>query len=185
MRRARPERESGQVIVLILIVLAVLGGGWWMMKSNRDNREREAREFAEEATRRVVLQHDLRYLDVNLSPDAQRQYPPSFRMRMLDYIREAGTPNSPQFKMKGTVRFTDQFFDPTGEFLAQFDYPAGPAYFEVHVSHRGVQWLIDAINWTWQPLAPPPTPTPFVMPTIPPTPSPSPSPSTKPHKKKP
>lgn len=157
-QRSAASRESAQVIVLLLIVLAVLGGGYWFMKSNRDMREKEARDFATEAAKRIVLQRDQRFIDFNLTQKAQMTYPPSWRYRMLEFIREAGTPN-PQFHFtKSEVLFTNQFFDPHGTFIAQFDFPNGPGYFEVHISHPGALWVIDDLNWTWQPPAPTPAP---------------------------
>ncbi len=158
------------------------------MKGYRDNREKEARAFANEAARRIVLQRDQRFIDFNLTQKAQVTYPPSWRYRMLEFIRGAGTPN-PEFHMKGDVVFTNQFFDPQGTFIAQFDYPTGPGYLELHVSHPGALWVIDDLNWTWQPPPPPvPPPTPMLSPAAPlPTASPSASPAAsapKPARKK-
>ncbi len=167
--------ESGSVIVLLLVVLAVLGGGWWYLRSHRTQREAEAAAFVNEVATRLVLKHDVRFLDLHLTPQAQMLYPPSFRMRMMDLIDLPGTPN-PQFHVKGELQFTHQFSDPNGRFIAQFDYPSGPSYLEMQISHPGAMWMIDAINWTWTPPAPTPTPMPVATPTPTPTPRPSPSP---------
>ncbi len=154
-----------------------------MLKSNRDMREKEAWAFANEAARRVVLQQDIRFLDFNLTQKAQMNYPPSWRIRLMANIREPGQPN-PEFQMKGKMHFTNQFFEPAGEFTAQFDFPHGPAYLELHISHPGALWVIDDINWTWPQTPPPPTPTPTpVLTPTPPPPTPTPSPSTSPSRK--
>src|SRR4051812_22698207 len=180
-------REEGSVIILLLVVLAAIGGGYWFMKQNRDMREKEAREFATEATNRIVLQRDQRFIDFNLTQKAQMTYPPSWRYRMLQLINDAGTPNPQWHFTKTEVVFQNQFFEPQGTFVAQFDYPNGPAFFEVHVSHPGALWVIDDLNWTWTPAAPTPTPTIAGMATPLPTaiPPPSPSPTAAARKKKP
>jgi hypothetical protein len=177
---SRGRRENGSVIVLLLVVLAAVGVGWWLLKSSRDRRETEGRAFADQAMQHVVLQRDQRFLDFYLSRQAQQQYPPSFRMRLMDYVREPGNPD-PKYQMKGQVTFTQQFFEPNGTFIGEFAYPTGPAYLEVQISHPGALWQIDAINWTWNPPAPTPTPVPLVSAT--PTPSPTPSPTPTPRKK--
>lgn len=182
-RRALSGRrsESGQVVVLLLVLIAVLAGGWWFMNRNRDMREREAHAFARDIATRLVIQGDTRFLDFNLTQKAQVMYPPSWRMRFFDWIRQQGPPPA-QFQMtKSEVFFQNHFFEPTGHFIAQFDYPPGPAYLEMNISHPGALWVIDSLNWTWTPA---PTPAPTVAPLPPaleavPVPSPSPSPSAK------
>ena len=177
-RRASSSRgEVAQVVLLLVIVLAVIAGGLWFLKRNRDMREREAQAFANEIASKLVYQNDVRFLDRNLTQKAQLMYPPSWRLRIMDYIKTQGPP-PPQFKWtKSEVLFNNYFFDPAGSFIAQFDYPPGPAYLEMQISHPGALWVIDAINWTWTP-APTPAPTPFVpAPEVVPLPSPSPSPS--------
>ncbi len=169
---AAVRRENGSVIILILVVLAALGAGWYLLRSSRDKTQKGGRAFADEVAQRVVLQRDTKFLARALSQKAQMQYPPSFQMRLMDYVREPGVP-SPQYKMKGEVLFTDQFFDPNGTFIAEFAYPTGPAFFEIHISHPAALWQIDDINWTWQRPTPTPTPTPSATPT--PTPSPTPA----------
>jgi hypothetical protein len=180
-RRAFPHRgrESGQVIILVVIVLAVLGGGWWFLKSNRDMRDREARAFANEIVTRLVLQGDTRFLDRNLTQKAQLLYPPSWRMRFFDYIRQQGPPPATFQMTKEEVLFQSYFFEPSATFIAQFNYPNGPAYLEVNISHPGALWVIDSINWTWSPAAPTPTPPPPPAPVEVISPSPTPSASPK------
>jgi hypothetical protein len=184
-RALRRGSESGQVIVLLLVVIAVVAGGWWFFKRNRDMREREAHAYANEIATSVVLQQDARFLDRNLTQKAQLMYPPSWRMRVLDYIRQQGPPPA-QFKWtKADVMFVNQFFEPTGHFIAQFDYPPGPAFLEMNVSHPGAFWAIDSLNWTWTP-APTPTPAPIMpAPVLQPSPGPSPSATPSPPSKAP
>ena len=174
--RRKTNREGGQVIVLLLIVIAVIGGGLWFMKSYRDMREKEAWAFANEAADRIVLKRDQRFLDFSLTQRAQMTYPPSWRMRMLHHVAEPGTPN-PKFNLKGDVAFKNYFFEPSGHFTAQFEYPTGPAFLELHVSHPGALWVIDDINWTWPPQ---PTPTPAAIPAPGTQPAPGAVPGTQP-----
>src|SRR4051794_30183185 len=108
MRSPRLRRgEEASVIILLLVVLAVIGGGYWFMKQNRDMREREALAFATDAANKIVLQRDQRFIDFNLTQKAQMTYPPSFRFRMLELIRNAGTPNPAFHFTKSEVLFTN------------------------------------------------------------------------------
>ncbi len=169
-------RERGQVIVLLLILLAMAGGAWWYATSTRARKEKEAQAFANDVAHRVILQHDTRLLDLTLAPDAKVVYPPSWRERMFEFIRAQGAPLS-EIRLTGEVRFTHHFLDPRGQFRAELDYANGPAYLELNISHPGVLWQIDQINWIWpRPPEPPPTPTPAATPTptpVPPTPAPT------------
>ncbi len=168
MRRAISHRESGQTIVLILIVVAIVLGGWWYLKRARDQREVEAQDFAKEAATRIVLQHDMHFLNTALSQTAQALYPPSWRERMMDRIKEMGAPQS-EMHFKGEVHFNSGYFDPEGEYLAGWNFARGPGSIDIKISHPQLLWQIDGINWTWN-LPPPPTPSPT------PTPTPSPRP---------
>ena len=76
--------------------------------------------------------------------------------------------------MTGDLFFTSRFFDPAGVFRAEIQFPTGPAYLDLKISHPQALWQIDGLNWTWQPPPPPPTPMPS------PTPTPTASPSAKP-----
>ena len=175
--QAMKERESGQTIVLILIALAIIGGGWWFLNSSRASNEKSAWAFANDAATRIVLQQETRFLDRALSPSAQVLYPPSWRERLIAMIRETGTPQS-DMRLRGHVEFVSGFFDPSGEFIAEWKFPNGPASIDLKISHPHQSWQIDGINWTWQP-PPPPTPTPTATPepTAPPEPTATPSPA--------
>ncbi|MEO5722228.1 MAG: hypothetical protein ABIR71_12250 [Chthoniobacterales bacterium] len=158
MRLLNQQRERGSVLVLLFIVLAILGGGfWWLQNANKVS-EAEARTFAREAVTRLVMQFDLRFIDARWSPESQTQYPPSYRERMVYYLREMGTP-TPDFKMEGTVTFTSRFFDPRGQFRAHLKYPARSAEVDIAVSQPRGHWEIDYLNVTWNeaPVAPEPS----------------------------
>ena len=149
MNLAAQRQEKGQAIVMVVILLAILGGGWWYLKSARDQKEREAWAFAQEAAERIIFRGDMRFMDLTLSPEAKVHYMPSWRERLLQRIREQGAPQS-EIHVTGNVEFTHQFLDPQGHFHATVEYVDGPAYLQFTVSHPGVLWQIDTLNWIWQ-----------------------------------
>lgn len=174
--------ERAQVVVLLLIVLAVIGGGYWMLISSRASREEDAFRFAQTAAERLVLQHDMHFLNQTLAPRAQILYPPSWRERFFGYIRDLG-PVQSGIEIEGHVTFTSQFFSPVGVFHGRFNVASGPASVEIHCLHTGVRWEIDGLNLSWtRPPAPtpPPTPIPTATPTATPSPSPTPRKARKP-----
>lgn len=169
MRRRNPSSdENGQVIVLLLILLAMAGGAFWYAKHARAEKEKGARAFATEVSNRVILRGDRRLLDLTLSPKAKLVFPPSWRDRLLDFIRAQGNPLS-EVRVTGDVRFQHYFLDPQGHFRGEVDYANGPAYLELDISRPGVIWQIDQINWVWQ-RPPEPSPTPLPAPIATPTP---------------
>lgn len=161
---SRGRGEDAQVLVLLLIVLAIVGGGLWYLKSARDRKEQDARAFANDLADHVILQGDQRMLDLVLSPDAKLRYPPSWRERMFQHIREQGAPQSPM-QLTGDVSFQNHFFDPTGHFRAQVQYVDGPAILEMIVDQPGVMWEVEELNWIWQPSSYQPAP---IVPSSPP-----------------
>ena len=172
MKKIPGGRERGQVIVLILIVLALIGGGaWWLFTSKRQS-ETDARVFAQQAAERMAIQFDRKFLDQHLGPEAQVQFPPSFRERLLNHLRELGVP-SPQIDLEGKVTFTSRFFEPSGQFRARLMYPEKPAFLDLAVSRPHAHWQIDYLNLTYVPT---PTPTPEPSPALGVTPLPSASP---------
>ncbi|MBA3385146.1 MAG: hypothetical protein H0T95_00725 [Chthoniobacterales bacterium] len=187
MSRQRPQAENGQTLVLLLILIAMAGGALWYVKTSRARKEKEAWAFANDVAHRVILQGDSRILDLTLSGEAKVTYPPSWRQRMLEFIRVQGQPHS-HIRLTGDVQFTNEFLDPQGHFRAELDYENGPAYLELRISHPGVLWQIDHMNWIWQrPPEPVPTPIPAASVTPSPTPTPTPvvpSPSSSKRKKR-
>lgn len=178
MRLARTARIKGEGgIALLVIVLLLLGGIAWWLYSSRHDAERNARIFATEVTKRVVINYDEKYLHVHLGPEAQVTYLRSWRDRLLDRLREFGVPAQP-IDVQGEVAFTSYFFDPKGTFRAQLVYPTMSAQLELGVSRGMTVWQVDMINVTW---TPPPTPTPTPAPTslVTPTPTPTPAPEQK------
>ena len=174
MKKNPSVRQAGQVIVLILIVLALLGGGaWWLFNSKRQS-EGEARAFAQQAAERMALQFDRKFLDQHLGLEAQVQFPPSFRERLLNRLRDLGVP-APQIDLEGKVTFTSRFFEPRGQFRARLMYPEKPAFLDLAVSRPHALWQIDYLNLTYVP-TPTPTPTPSPSPAVGVSPVPSASP---------
>jgi hypothetical protein len=178
MRLARTARVKGEGgVALLVIVLLILGGIAWLGYSSRRGAEKDARIFATEVIKRATVNYDGKFLHIHLSPDAQIQYPTSWRDRILDQLRGFGVPAQP-VDVQGDVTFTSYLFDPKGTFRAQLNYPAMSAKLELDVSRKMSLWQIETFNLTWNP---PPGATPTPTPT--PLPTPSPTPDQK-HKRK-
>lgn len=178
MRLARTARRKGEGgIAFLVIILLILGGIAWWLYSTRQNAEKGIRTFAAEFTKRTVVNHDGRYLNLYLSPGAQAQYLPSWRDRLIERLREFGVPAEP-IQIDGDVSFTSQFFDPHGLFRAQLKYPTTSAQLELGISRGMTMWQVDTVDLTWTP-PPVPTPTPGVGPEASPTPTPTPTPEPK------
>ncbi len=169
-RRQHP--ASGQVLVLLVILLAIMGGGYWYMNQSKQANEKAARAFAQEAATRIVMQQDDRFLAFAIAPESQITYPPSWRYRLFSRLHDLGAP-APPIELDGRVTFTSGFFEPRGDFHAKINFPEGPAFLDLQVSHPRALWQIDAINLIWTPKVEP-TPSPTPEPSLQPTPSPTP-----------
>jgi hypothetical protein len=143
-------RERGEGLVIVIILLALLGGGYWYLVSSRRNTEKEAWAFGREVAERIAIKQDTQFINQNLSPQAQVAFPPSWRERLFQNIREHGAINGP-INLTGQVRFTSHFFEPRGVFRAQLNFPEMPAYLDIAVTANGGPWQIDALNLTWTP----------------------------------
>ena len=152
-------RARGQAIVLLIILLAILGGGYWWLVDSARKSEAEARAFARDTVTRMAIQFDRKFVDSHFASEAQVQFPPSFRERMLYNLRELGVPAA-DFEMDGQVMYTSHFFDPRGQFRAPLKYPTKSAELDVAVSQPHGWWQIDNLNLTWNagPAAPVPAP---------------------------
>lgn len=161
LRHQQLRRRAAESFVLILIVLALVGGAlgylWW----SKENNEKAARQFAEDAAERILRQQDEHFLDVRLSPEAQVTYPPSWRSRLFGHLRELGSPEK-NFELTGNTAFTSFFFEPKGMFRLKAHYQSNPApaTLSLGVSHPQALWQIDYINLIWTPLRPAPAPAP-------------------------
>jgi hypothetical protein len=146
-RRLTHLEETSEGLVLVIVILAILGGACWYLFSSRRTVEKEASIYARDVAEHIVLQRDARFIDVNLSPKAQVEMPPSFRERILTQIRELGVPDK-QINITGKVTFVSYFFEPKGSFRAQINFPATPAYLDIAVSPSHGPWQIDSLNLT-------------------------------------
>ncbi|HEY2615383.1 MAG TPA: hypothetical protein VGI42_06710 [Chthoniobacterales bacterium] len=182
MKLARTGRIKGEGgIALLVIVLLLLGGIVWWLYSSRRDAERNGRAFANDVIKRVALNYDEKYLHVHLSPEAQVSYLKSWRDRLIDRLRELGTPAQP-IELTGSMYFSSYFFDPKGTFRAELKYPTTSAYMDLGISRGMTVWRVDMINLTWTP-PPTPTPTPTPTPVATPTPTPAPELKSKPKRK--
>jgi hypothetical protein len=180
VRLAQHSRIKAEGLGILLIVLAILGGGVWFLYSSRADSEKDARAFATEVTRKVVMDYDDKFLEHRFSPHARSMYSLMWRNRMFQYLREFG-PLAKPLETKGDVLFTSQFFDPRGTFRTELIYPTLTASLDVTVSKGMTSWQVEEINLVWNP---PPAPTPTPSPVMTPSPTPSPTPEQKPRQKR-
>src|SRR6267378_8473440 len=83
---------SGQGLVIVIILLAVIGAGLWYLYSNKATTDREARDFAREAVKRLAVDHDRQYLETHLGPQAKLDLPPLQRDYMIQRFTQFGVP---------------------------------------------------------------------------------------------
>lgn len=142
---------GGEAVVLLLLVLVIIAGIAWWLFSSRGGSEADARSFARELAARLATHHDRKFLNAQLSRQAEVQYPPSFRDRLLERLQRLGVAQGP-FELKGRVMFVSHFFSPTAEFRIQLNYPnAPPAFLDVGMSRAQMRWQLDYLNLTYEP----------------------------------
>lgn len=149
-RRGEHMNRWGEGLVLVIVIMAVLSGVAWYLYSSRRNSEIEAWAYAREIAEHIALQRDARFIDFNLSSQAQIDFPPSFRERILTKLAELGPPDK-RINLTGKVTFSSYFFEPHGSFRAEVGFPNGRAYLDMAVSPSRGPWQIDALNLTWNP----------------------------------
>ena len=167
-RNSHRKGEGGFGIWIIL--LALLAGGLWFLYSSRAEAERKAREFAEQVVQTLAVKYDVRFLNDHMSPQAQVNYIPSWRDRMVGFLKGFG-PMSKPIATKGNVTFSSVFFDPRGTFQSELTYPTMTAKLNLTVSRGMNAWQVEEIELVWNP---PPTPAPAAQVTPSPTPTPEP-----------
>ena len=140
---------SGQGLVVVFILLAVVGAGLWYLYSNKTTTDREARVFAREAIKRLVVDHDLKYLSEHLGPQAKMDNPPSQQQYMIQRFTQFGVPEQP-IKIDENVTWESYFFEPRGYFTAHLNYPGQGATLQIATSHPVSRWQLDNITFTTQ-----------------------------------
>ena len=155
-------RSSGQVVVILIIVLVLLGIGYWWLNSTKQEMAGEGKQFANEATQKIVVQHDINFFASHLSPQARMNFPVSAQQEFMNEIVQMGAPAT-AIDLQGQIEFQSQFFEPHGSFHARINYPAKYADFDLIISHPVGRWQIDTIAFVKQaeqfapaPAAPPP-----------------------------
>src|SRR5205823_12424151 len=151
-------RSSGQVVVILIIVLVLLGIGYWWLNSTKEEMAREGTQFANEATQKIVVQHDINFFNSRLSPQARMNFPVSAQQEFMNEIVKLGAPVRP-VDVQGKIEFQSQFFEPHGSFHSRIYYPARYAEMDLTISHPVGRWQIDEIAFIpqrEQPAPPPP-----------------------------
>src|ERR1051326_3400863 len=151
---------SGEGFLPIVIVLVLLlGGGLWYLTSNKNATDREAREFARDAIKRLTVDHDRRLLDDRLSPQAKLDMPPSQRDYFIQRLTQFGVPQQP-IQTEENISFEGpwifKFFEPNGIFTAHLNYPGQGAMLQMATSHPVSRWQIDNVTFTTQRQTAPP-----------------------------
>jgi hypothetical protein len=141
---------SGQGLVVVFILLAVIGAGLWYLYSNKATTDREARAFAREAVKRLVVDHDLKYLSDHLGPQAKLDNPPSQQQYIIQRFTQFGVPTQP-IQIDENVTWESYFFEPRGYFTAHLNYPAQGATLQIATSHPVSRWQLDNITFVTQP----------------------------------
>src|SRR5436189_5351597 len=127
-------RSSGQVVVILIIVLVLLGIGYWWLNSTKEEMAREGKQFANEATQKIVVQHDIIFFDSHLSPQARMNFPVSAQQEFMNEIVQMGAPVG-AIDLQVQMEFQSQFFEPHGAFHTRINYAARYADFDLSISH--------------------------------------------------
>jgi hypothetical protein len=181
MKRGHNSHRRGEGgLAIWIILLALLAGALWFLYSSRAEAERKMREFAGRVVQTMAVNYDPRFLNNHMTSQAQANYIPSFRDRMVGVLKGFG-PMSKPIETKGSVQFNNLFFDPTGSFKSTLTYPTMTATMNLTVIRAMNDWQVDQIELVW---TPPPTPTPSPTPQMTPTPTPSPTAQPKEQRKK-
>jgi len=142
-------KSSGQVIVIVIIVLALIGVGFWYLFSNKQEMAREGKQFARDATQRIVVQRDINFFNSHLSPQARMNFPASAQQDFMNEIASVGAPVG-AIDVQGDIEFNSQFFEPHGNFHARVNYAARYADFNLVISHPVGRWQIDDASFLKQ-----------------------------------
>jgi hypothetical protein len=181
MRRDRDFQRRGEGgLSMLIILLALLAGAAWFLYSSRAEGQRKAREFAEQVVQTMAVNYDVRFLNTHMTPQAQANYIPSWRDRMVGFLKGFG-PLSKPIETKGNVQFTSLFFDPRGSFESVLTYPTMTATLKLAVIRGMNTWQVDEIELVW---TPPPAPSPTPSPQMSASPTPTPTPTAEPKQKK-
>ena len=181
MKPARNSHRKGEGgLPLLIIVLALLAGGLWFLYSSRTEAQKQARQFVDKVVQSMAVNYDVRFLNTHLTPQAQLSYIPSWRDRVIGFLKGFGPMTKP-IETKGDLTFTSGFFDPHGRFESELTYANQTAKLNVAVSRGMNAWQVEEIELVW---TPPPTPTPSPTPAVAPSPTPTPTPEPKPQRRR-
>ncbi len=150
MKLSSQTKLSGQGLVILFILLAVIGAGLWYLYSNKATTDREARDFARDAVKKLTVDHDRQYIETHLGPQAKLDLPPSQRDYMIQRFAQFGVPAQP-IQIDENITWESYFFEPRGYFTAHLNYPAQGATLQLATSHPVSRWQIDNVTFVTQP----------------------------------
>src|SRR5687767_3944359 len=115
------QRKGEGGLPLLIILLALLGGGVWFLYSSRAEAQKKARQFAEQIVQSMAVNYDVKFLNGHMTPQAQVNYIPSWRDRMVQHLKSFGPLTKP-IETKGDLTFNSVFFDPHGMYQSELTY---------------------------------------------------------------
>src|ERR1700704_954584 len=146
MKRARNSQRKGEGgLAIWIILLALLAGAAWFLYSSRKEADRKTREFANQVVQTMAVNYDVRFLNNHMTPQAQASYIPSWRDRMVGFLKGFG-PMSKPIETKGDVQFASVFFDPRGSFQSLLTYPTMTATLKLTVIRGMKTWPVEEIG---------------------------------------
>src|ERR1700724_122895 len=88
MKLSRHSRSKGEGLAIWIILLALVAGAVWVLYLSRREAESRAQAFASEVAQSLAVNHDVKYLNAHLTPEAQLNYIPSWRDRLVQRLRD-------------------------------------------------------------------------------------------------
>lgn len=150
-------------MLVLLIGLAIVGVIGWLALSYSESTGEDARAFAEQTIRRLVLAHNGSYLNRHLSANSRAHFTTARQQYTISSLTNLGTPTQP-YKVEGEVSYglDPGKQDPEGHFHAHLLYPTAQADLYLEIARREGRWQIDGIDLYWMNNPPPPAVVPSV-----------------------
>jgi hypothetical protein len=140
-------KTAGDGLVFVIIFLALIGVGIWWLYSHKNAMDKEARLFGRQAIEALTLRYDKNFYNVNLSPQARVNNPPSVQEALIQQLQQLGAPAQP-IKIDENMTWENQFFEPKGYFTAHLNYAARGATMQIAISHPVSKWQLDDVTFT-------------------------------------
>src|SRR4029077_18812892 len=97
-------KSSGQILVIVIIVLVLVGFAYWWLDSNKRQMTQEGQAFGKQVIQEIVVQHNVKFFAVHLSPAMRLHYLPSAQQDLMTQMDRLGTPLSAP-DVQGDIQF--------------------------------------------------------------------------------